>query len=364
MTRKKQPYMQWFTRDWLGDPAVSKCSPATRGIWVDILNGMHELDHCGRLTGSREELARLARCTVTEFGQAIEELRQTRTAEVTLRDDAVTIINRRMRAEWTERKQCAERVAKHRRRVACNGNVTASKNIGQQFDTRSVTDGQREGNASVTPALSYASSSSEKTFPPVFPPDGGNSPRRKHGDHVFLTEEEFRDLVRRFGENGALHWIGCLDGYARQIGAVKFKRRYASHYDTIINWHRRENGGGDVSGSVLPAERIPAPVNGDAEHAAAEHRARLAEYRARLTERNADVQMHFRKTVITPLRDELSERSWEQWIEPLLVASADGNGGCVVLFHEQAQWVEDNYRERITRLMPGKMVRFTGEYGA
>jgi hypothetical protein len=110
----KLPYMQFYTSDWRTDPNLSLCSPATRGIWADLVTAMHELDHTGQITGTADQLARTSRCSVVEIHDAIKELKTTKTADVTERNGIFSIINRRMQREYKERLANVERVRRHR----------------------------------------------------------------------------------------------------------------------------------------------------------------------------------------------------------------------------------------------------------
>lgn len=110
----------WVVSKWLADPKVSRCEPATRGIWFDWLLNMHATDRSGSVTGTREVLSRLGRCTVPQVDEALEELKSTNTADVSERNGLVTVVNRRMKREYLQRKSTRFRVDKHR----CNGDVT------------------------------------------------------------------------------------------------------------------------------------------------------------------------------------------------------------------------------------------------
>lgn len=120
----KFPFIQFFTRDWLGDPAVSRCEPATRGILFDWLCAMHELDRCGVISATRDELARIGRCSAVQCDHALQDLIRTQAADVTFRNATVTVVNRRMKREANARKTGAERVKRHREKEPCNGHVT------------------------------------------------------------------------------------------------------------------------------------------------------------------------------------------------------------------------------------------------
>ena len=95
----KRPYIQFYVGDWLKDPALKKCSPATRGIWFDFLCDMHEAQSGGVLACDKESLCRIGRCSRAELDAALSELAKTRAAEVSERAGVVTLVNRRMKRE-------------------------------------------------------------------------------------------------------------------------------------------------------------------------------------------------------------------------------------------------------------------------
>ncbi|NQT97737.1 MAG: hypothetical protein HQ562_08375 [Candidatus Marinimicrobia bacterium] len=99
----KKPSFQFYPADWIKDPKLSMCSPETRGVWIDLLCAMHELDRCGEVSGTPAQLCRICRCDQSEFERAIAELESTKTATVTKHNGIITIINRRMNREHKER---------------------------------------------------------------------------------------------------------------------------------------------------------------------------------------------------------------------------------------------------------------------
>lgn len=113
-TKVKQPALMLYTGDWKKDPGLTMCSAATRGIWVDLLCAMHDEDRCGKVAGTVAQLARVARCSEPEMSAAIDELSRTKTADVTLCHENVTLINRRMFREFRERKSSHERQKRRR----------------------------------------------------------------------------------------------------------------------------------------------------------------------------------------------------------------------------------------------------------
>lgn len=123
------PWMKWETSKWLADPLLSKCAPTTRGIWADMLCHMHEDGKAGKISGTVIELARMCRCSTTEMEAALEELYQSKTAEivtqeknmsqnsngdVTLRNDQITVMSRRMSREYKSRNSSRDRQKRHR----------------------------------------------------------------------------------------------------------------------------------------------------------------------------------------------------------------------------------------------------------
>src|SRR5688500_14639992 len=95
----KAPAFQFYPGDWLKDPQLSMCSPASRGVWMDLLCAMHELGRSGQVTGTVDQLCRLCRCTAAEMSAALTELESTKTASVSERNGVVTVICRRMQRE-------------------------------------------------------------------------------------------------------------------------------------------------------------------------------------------------------------------------------------------------------------------------
>ena len=158
----KLPSIQFYTGDWLKDPRLSMCSAMTRGIWIDFLCAMHELDRVGELRGTTEQLARVARCSPVEIAQALDELSASRTADVSERNGFFTVVNRRMKREYEDREANKTYVRNYREKENVrNGkaNVRIPEIVKNKGD--SAVNGNGKANVS-----SYSSSSSSNT---VFP---------------------------------------------------------------------------------------------------------------------------------------------------------------------------------------------------
>jgi len=107
-------WMQFNTGDWLKDPKLSMCQPATRGIWADAIAVMHEDGQSGVIAGTTEQLTRLLRCDGPSLMAAVHDLRATGTALVLIRDDRITLINRRMQREAKQRESNRKRQKRYR----------------------------------------------------------------------------------------------------------------------------------------------------------------------------------------------------------------------------------------------------------
>lgn len=112
---KKLPYLPLYTGDWRKDVQLSRCTPAARGVWIDLLCAMHDDDRSGELRGTADELAVLARCPASEIVQALTVLQTKGAADVERDRNGVFVVrNRRMCKEAEKRKRNAERQMRHR----------------------------------------------------------------------------------------------------------------------------------------------------------------------------------------------------------------------------------------------------------
>ena len=119
----KLPWMQFYPADYLLDTQL--LSPASRGIWMDVICHLWRSETRGTMTLSREHWARLLRCTVKEFSHALDELQSQQICNaVTLSNNDVTLSSRRLVKEEKRRRGAAMRVSRHRKKRDCNAPVT------------------------------------------------------------------------------------------------------------------------------------------------------------------------------------------------------------------------------------------------
>ena len=171
----KLPAFMFYTGDWLKDPALSKCSPATRGIWTDALCLMHESDRSGILEGTPEQLSRCLRCSPSDVRAAARELHASGAATVTERHGIVTLVNRRMHREHKERE--LNRLRQNRARG--------------KLDVTPVSRGRHKNVTSP----SSSSSSISASAPPQAPQGGRRERRRKT-----MAEQRRADVERLTAE--------------------------------------------------------------------------------------------------------------------------------------------------------------------
>lgn len=136
----KNPAFQWYPNDYLRDTRI--LSLQTRGAWADMLNYMWYSNERGLLTGTHEQFARMLSCSIPEIENVLNELSVTKVADVTIGNDFVTVINRRMYRDERERKLTRLRVQKFR-----NGqsNATSNDDITAPSSTSSSTS-KKESN--------------------------------------------------------------------------------------------------------------------------------------------------------------------------------------------------------------------------
>ncbi len=108
------PYEKWYWKEWLSDPQLRQASPATRGIWADLLGYMWQ-DQVSKLVLSEVQFKRLAACSQAELEVFFQE------AQALLFCDAsrtvtgeITVASRRRQRQDKKRENSRLRSAKYR----------------------------------------------------------------------------------------------------------------------------------------------------------------------------------------------------------------------------------------------------------
>ena len=126
--------LSFSTGDWKSDSGLSCCSATTRGVWIELICSMHE-SHSGSITGTVDQLSRLARCHLKEMASAIDELEHTKTADIArLTNDRVTVACRRLiRKEELSKKRMVS--------GSKGGSTTASKREATPYQNNETLEG-------------------------------------------------------------------------------------------------------------------------------------------------------------------------------------------------------------------------------
>lgn len=94
----KRPAFQFYPADWRKDPALSSCSLAARGLWIELMCIAHESDRYGYLSvnGRPMGLPQLARMVGESPATLTKLMSELESAAVFSREDDGTIYSRRM----------------------------------------------------------------------------------------------------------------------------------------------------------------------------------------------------------------------------------------------------------------------------
>jgi len=171
------PWFKFIIAHWMLDRNLAKCSSATRGVWLELIIAMHQDDRSGELRETVDHLALLARTTTVVMTQALTELQTTGTADVTFRNEMVTVVNRKMKREYKERISTNLRVKKHR----SNKNVTPPET--PQSKEERVNSKEEERDAPPAPRSPSWKKLTEKEF---------------YQDIGRFTSEFPKDMLRKF----------------------------------------------------------------------------------------------------------------------------------------------------------------------
>jgi len=113
----KNPGFYFFPGDWLTDPALTKCREETRGVWIDLLCVIHQVNQGGRVSGTVQQISRLARTSVRVLKRSARDLLDNSAAiiEGDL-DGVITITCKRMVRDEEKRKYEREKKMRQRHR--------------------------------------------------------------------------------------------------------------------------------------------------------------------------------------------------------------------------------------------------------
>ncbi len=94
--------------------------------------------------------------------------------------------------------------------------------------------------------------------------------KRKYAESVYLTDEQYHNLLERFGENETKEAIETLS-----LGILSKGYKYKSHYHTILNWKRREEK--EKNTPTIPKKRYEPGVPDDYDQQLEDHMKKVKE---------------------------------------------------------------------------------------
>jgi hypothetical protein len=77
--------------------------------------------------------------------------------------------------------------------------------------------------------------------------NGADAPKTLHMRYVYLNEKELERMIDKIGKEQTDAYIERLDGYIGQIGPPAAAKKYKSHYDTMMNWYRKDLQEGKIT---------------------------------------------------------------------------------------------------------------------
>lgn len=190
----KRPAFQFYPGDWRKDPALSSCSLAARGLWIELMCIAHESDNYGHLSinGKPMTPAMISRMVGEVPAVVMKLLVELHDAGVYSRTDDGTIYSRRMVKDEHVRNVRADA-------GRLGGNPNLLKQTDKQTDNQEVKQSVKQV---PTPSSSSSSSSSEglgarrrrTQVPADFRPDQtGIDKANAVGLDVDTEVEKFRD---------------------------------------------------------------------------------------------------------------------------------------------------------------------------
>lgn len=69
----KRPSFQFYPDDWTGNANLRRCSPAARGVWVDVMCLMHDQEEYGILRWPLKEIAQAAGASMAHIRELVEK---------------------------------------------------------------------------------------------------------------------------------------------------------------------------------------------------------------------------------------------------------------------------------------------------
>lgn len=120
----KQPSFQFYPNDWSRD--LEEHPLEIEGAWIRICCKLWWSEERGKISRTIEQWGRILGINSSDVMGIINYIKEYRIGDVTVGNNLVTIINRRMYREYKERENTRLRVKRHREKQAGNKDITPS----------------------------------------------------------------------------------------------------------------------------------------------------------------------------------------------------------------------------------------------
>lgn len=221
----KLPASMFYWGDWSRD--LEEYPLEVEGAWIRICCKLHYSETRGTLSRTLEQWAKILRQTPETALKILREIQQAKIGDISPDlaecNGNVTVSCRRITREEKDRQDNKNRVFQFRHKNKSNGNVTQMKrkcNASRVRVTETETEDENVSLASASLAVEVK--------------------KLKYLEFVYLFEKQYEKLVEKLGVDKTKEMIARLDTYIGQIGERVAKKKYDSHYHTIINWVARD----------------------------------------------------------------------------------------------------------------------------
>jgi len=216
----KRPAFQFYPADWRKDPALSTCSLAARGLWIELICVAHESDAYGVLSinGKPMNIQQIARSVGESPAVVSKLLAELEQSNVFSRDDQGSIYSRRMVKD------------EHIRDIRANagrlgGNPDLLKQKDKQTSKQILTPSSSSSSSEITPIVP---NEVFERFWRAYPNKVGKKSALKAWERLKLTPDDQRLAAMRAG----------LDAAKLSPQWREEKGRYIPHAATWLNGER------------------------------------------------------------------------------------------------------------------------------
>lgn len=203
------PWLKFFPTDWRADPALRMCSPAARGVWIDLICLMHEATPYGHLLVNGHcptdaQIAVLLGTTPEQLSEYIGELEQ---AGVFSRTKDSVIYSRKM-----------TRLAKKAATARKNGRKGGNPSLGNKRDNPSSVNRRDKGR--------------DKTQKPEARSQTNNNSEDKSSS-LLLRDNDFQEFMKvhpkpRDSDFGSDVWTEAIESGMTPEHLISSAKQYAN----------------------------------------------------------------------------------------------------------------------------------------